>query len=78
MSEQTYADLQSAIAAHIVDECDGDLIGSWVVVAQTTNLEEFEDGGSSFFTATPDHQSNFTTTGLLYRAMEIGSFAERD
>jgi hypothetical protein len=74
MSEQTAAILSAAISAHVSDECDGDLVGGWVLVAETSTVDEMTEGASSFYTVPREHQSNFTTTGLLYRALEIGAF----
>lgn len=77
MSEATKAALMQAINDHVADECDGDLVGAFVVVAETTNTDEMTDEVSSFYTVTRSYQSNFTTTGLMYRALESGSF-DRD
>ena len=78
MSETTLAALEEAIATHVADECDNDLTAGWVVVAETTNLNEIDDGISSFYTATRNGQSNFLTTGLLHRAQEVGRMGIRD
>lgn len=53
MSEQTKAHLEAAIAAHIADECDGDHATSWVVVTDTTSLDDIETGRSSLYICTP-------------------------
>lgn len=78
MSVETYLAVEEAIAAHVADECEHDLVGGWVVVAETTNLSEYDDGVSSFFTARRSGQSNFLTTGLLYRALEVGQMGSDD
>lgn len=72
MSETTKAALEDAIAAHVDDECDGDMTGGWVVVAESTNMAEIDDGVSSFYIDTRAGQSNFLTAGLLIRAFELG------
>lgn len=74
MSDETRAALAEAINAHVADECDGDLVGGWVLITETTNLAEFDDEQSSFYILTRVNQSNFMTTGLLYRALEMGRF----
>jgi len=71
MSAETKANLDAAIAAHIADECEGDLTGAWVVVTETTSLAEMDADKSAWFTATRDMQSNFTTDGLLYAALKV-------
>ena len=43
MSAQTRETLAEAIAAHVADECDGELVGAWVMVAETLPLEPDED-----------------------------------
>lgn len=69
MSAETKAALETAIASHIADECEGDIIGAWVVVTECTSLAEMDDDRSSWFTASRDMQSTFTTDGLLHAAL---------
>lgn len=78
MSDVTFAALEDAIAAHVADECDDDMTAGWVVVAETTNLGELDDGVSSFYTVTRDGQSNFLTSGLLLRSLEAGRMGDGD
>lgn len=69
MSEATKQALEDAIAAHVADECDGDMSTSWLIIAETTSLEEMDDNRSSFYIDTRDLQSLYTTDGLLYNAL---------
>jgi len=78
MSADTKQALEEALAAHVADECDGDMIGGWVVVAETTNLDEFNDGTSSFYKEARSSQSGLLTTGLLWQALEHGRFRTDD
>lgn len=72
MSAETKSALESAIAAHIADANEGDIIGAWVVVVETTSLAEMDDDRSSWFTVTRDMQSTFTPDGLLWSALNAG------
>lgn len=73
MSEQTSAARDAAISAHIADEHDGDLTGAWVLVTETTNMDEYDDDRTSFTIHTRGRQSMLMTTGLLYSAMNYSS-----
>lgn len=73
MSEQTKANLEAAIAAHIADECDGDHATAWVVVTDTTSLDDIETGRSSLYICAPEMQSLYTSDGLLYHALNVGN-----
>jgi hypothetical protein len=45
MSAETYAALDAAVTAHVIDEAleQADLIRDWVLVASTSSLEDTED-----------------------------------
>lgn len=70
MSEQTKQALEAAVAAHVAEETDGDLATAWVIIAETTSLEEMDDNRSSFYIDTRDLQSLYTSDGLLYHALK--------
>ena len=74
MSDTTLQALEEALAAHVAAECDGDMIGAWIVLAETTSLQELEDQTSAFYIGTRNSQSSFMTTGLLWQALEHGRF----
>jgi len=65
MSAETRAALESALEAHVADECDGDLTGAWVVVAETTTLTDMDNDDSVFYWDARDNQSSFMSDGLL-------------
>ena len=71
MSEQTKTALEAAIAAHIADECDGDHSTAWVVVTDTTSLDDIDTGRSSMYICTKEMQSMYTSDGLLYNALNV-------
>ncbi len=45
MSAETYAALDAAVTAHIIDEAldEADLVRDWVVVASTSSLDDEQD-----------------------------------
>jgi len=72
MSEQTKAALDAALSAHIADECDGDLVGAWVIVAECTTIDTLDSNDSEFYVEGSNGQSRFTGDGLLYSALNRG------
>lgn len=66
MSAETYAALDAAITAHVIDEAldQADLVRDWVVVASTSSLNNDED-----IQEIAVHRSGstalYTVTGLL-------------
>jgi hypothetical protein len=69
VSDQTKAALELALEAHIADECDGDMTGAWVFLAETTTADEMDMSQSVFYIETRNHQSRFMTDGLLHSAL---------
>ena len=61
MSAQTRTTLEEAIAAHVADECEGKLLGAWIVLAETLGLDD--DDASTWHAETEG--SDFTIRGLL-------------
>ena len=77
MSAKTKAALQEAIAAHVADECEGDMAGAWVVVAESTNVSDVENDMSSWYIASRDYQASIMTNGLLYSALSVNNAPDR-
>lgn len=73
MSESTKAALDQAIAAHVADEYDGDMVTAWVIVTETTSIEMLDEGIGSMVIASKDMQSNYLTEGLLHAALNVNS-----
>jgi len=73
VSAETKAVLEAAIAAHIADECDGDIAQGYVLVTETTSFEDMDHGISSWRIDTREHQSKFTTDGLLWNALHVNA-----
>lgn len=72
MSDTTKTALDAAIAAHVADEYDGDMVTAWVVITETTTLEMLDSGDGSMVIETRDMQSSYLTTGLLHTALHVG------
>lgn len=72
MSEQTKAALDTAIAAHVADEYEGDMVTAWVVATETTSIGMLDAGEGSMVIETRDMQSNYLTEGLLHAALMVG------
>lgn len=64
MSAETFANLQAALATHLQDEYDSPL-GGWVLSAETTTIDEYQNDSTSATYLTREGQSLYTTIGLL-------------
>lgn len=73
MSNATYENMEQAIAEHIADECDGALMGAYVMAVQTLDLEGDDD---MMYTAT--HGSQITQRGLSEMLGDIYTVASED
>lgn len=78
MSDTTKTALEAAIEAHIADECDGDLTGAWVVVAETTTLTDMDNDDSVFYWDARDNQSSFMSDGLLSAVLNRARYHRTD
>lgn len=77
MSETTQAALDQAIAAHVADEYDGDMVTGWVLVTETTTIDMLDSGEGAMGIESRDMQSNYLTEGLLHAALNVNN-SERD
>lgn len=73
MSADTLAALDAAIAAHVADEYDGDMVTGWVVVTETTTIDMLDSGEGSMVIESRDMQSSYLTQGLLYAALNVNT-----
>lgn len=71
MSDTTKAALDAAIAAHVADEYEGDMVTAWVIVTETTTLGMLDEGEGSMVVEARDMQSNYLTQGLLHAALNV-------
>lgn len=70
MSDQTKADLDAAIAAHIADTGDGSLVTDWAMIAATTTVENIGTGRTRYLLEGNDNQPVHVMTGLFRYAAE--------
>lgn len=63
MSAQTMAKLEEAIREHLADEGQGGITTAWVVVSNSTDGGEGDEG--SVWIENMPHQQRFVTMGLL-------------
>lgn len=63
MSAQTMAKLEDAIREHLADEGQGGITTAWVIVSNSTNGGEGDEG--SVWIESMPHQQRFVTMGLL-------------
>lgn len=78
MSAETKATLEAALEAHVADECDGDMVGAWVALAETTTLDDMDAEASVFYIEARNQQSSFLTSGLLHAAIERSTWRDVD
>lgn len=67
MSDQTRADLETAIRAHAADEWDGDLPVDWVIVAALIG----DDGHTIGVQVSREPMPNYITVGLLTEGLRL-------
>lgn len=63
MSAATKAALAQAIEAHVRDEDPDSITGAWVLLTETTNLDDLDRDDSSMYVTS--HGSSFTTRGMV-------------
>lgn len=70
MSDQTKAALDAAVAAHVADTGDGDLVTDWALIAATTSVENIGTGTTRYLLEGNDNQPVHVMTGLFRYASE--------
>lgn len=78
MSDTTRATLDAAIAAHVADEYDGDMVTAWVVVTETTSIDLLDNNEGSMVVEQRSLQSTYLTTGLLHSALNASQGERQD
>lgn len=70
MSAATLDALKAAIDRHVCDQSPGSVIGAFVLVVETTNLDDLDEDQGSLYAVTEGNA--FTCTGLVeaYRRRE--------
>ena len=70
MSEQTKADLDAALAAHVADECDGALISGYVLKAAYFNGTTIEHGTTGYIREFAEGQAFHVGYGLASQLVD--------
>ena len=70
MSAETKTALEAALAAHIADQCDGDLVTDWALVAATSTMENIGTGITRYFIEANTNQPVHVMAGLFRYASE--------
>ena len=70
MSDATKAALEVALAAHIADQCDGDMVTDWALVAGTSAMENIGTGITRYFIEANTNQPVHVMAGLFRYASE--------
>ena len=70
MSAETKAALEAALAAHIADQCNGDLVTDWALVAATSTLDAIGTGATRYFIEANTNQPVHVMAGLFRYAGE--------
>tara|TARA_R110002124_G_scaffold5003_2_gene31458 strand:+ start:167 stop:406 length:240 start_codon:yes stop_codon:yes gene_type:complete len=77
VSEQTKADLDLALTAHIADLTEGAYLTDYFLVAASTETEDFGTGRTVYCFVTTNNQPAHISMGLLAYAQDYGE-AEDD
>ena len=70
MSDQTKAALDEAVAAHVADTGNGDIVTDWALIAATTSAENIGTGTTRYLLEGNDNQPVHVMTGLFRYASE--------
>lgn len=78
MSDETKAALDAAVAAHIADVSDGNIVTDWCVVAGMTDIEDIGTGTTRYFFEGNDSQPPHVSYGLLTYAVQSSIWNENE
>ncbi|MFJ4997123.1 hypothetical protein ACIP5T_03155 [Microbacterium sp. NPDC088619] len=78
MSDQTKATLDAAVAAHVSETGDGDLVTDWALIAATTSVENIGTGTTRYLLEGNDNQPVHVMTGLFRYASERAIWDDGD
>ncbi len=62
MSAETERALEEAVMAHVASEGDGDMVGAWLLLAQTERLSDAKEGRSAYHSHL--RGNSFTMVGI--------------
>lgn len=78
MSAETKTALEAALAAHIADVTEGDIVTDWTLISATTSMEEIGTGKTSYWCEGNEGQPIHVTVGLLQYARETATWGDDD
>ena len=78
MSDATKDALDAALAAHIADLTEGDIVTDWALVAATTTLENIGTGTTRYWVEGNEAQPVHVTIGLLRYGSEHTTFGDNE
>lgn len=78
VSAETKAALETALAAHIADEGNGDILTDWAMVCALTSIDNIGTGLTRYFYEGNTGQPVHVTVGLLRYGSEHATFDEDD
>lgn len=78
MSDSTKAALEHALAAHIADVADGDLVTDWTLIAACTSMDNIGTGATRYWCEGKTAQPVHVTIGLLQYARETTTWSDDD
>jgi hypothetical protein len=64
MSDETKQVLEAAIEAHFANECDGAMVGGYMLQVFGSTVDDINDAGIRMLGEVPDTQNIVTTMGL--------------
>jgi hypothetical protein len=78
VSTQTKTALEDALATHIADETDGDILTDWAMVCATTTLDSIGTGRTGYWIEGNPGQPVHVMVGLLRYGTEHTTFGDDD
>jgi DNA-directed RNA polymerase subunit E'/Rpb7 len=78
MSTATKAALDAAVAAHIADKTDGDVLTDYALVIASTSMEDIGTGATSYLFEANGNQPAHVSFGLLSYAMHSSVWLSDD
>ena len=78
MSQSTKTTLDAAIAAHIADLTEGNILTDWGLVIASTSMDDIGTGTTVYLFESNDGQPPHVSYGLLSYAMQSSVWEEDD
>lgn len=79
MSAETKARLDAAMAEHIADETDGEILTGYVLQTQATSVQLMDEEATRYLRLVAEGQGMTTTLGLIaYAKLHVDALASQD